>query len=416
MKPIAVNPFKLSQPMGATLAFLGVKNCMPLMHGAQGCASFTKVFFTRHFNDPIAIQTTAVNDITAVFDGGEYGITTAVENITKKIAPDLIGLFSTGLTETKGDDVRGAASKLEIPNVWVNTPDFEGGFESGWALSVESMIEQLVESKSEIKKGKATLLPHVSMTALEVERLKEFLSDFGFCEAYALPDLSTSLDGFLGEKQGTMSAGGISVAEIKNLADSEVIISIGASMRGAGEKFQAKNQKSKLLQIDSLGGLIATDNFVSSLMQIGYSPNEKIKRWRARAQDALLDTHFNIGKARFLIALESDSAKSIAEALAEAGAKIEHIFVANKSSFEAICDKNVRVGDMEDVAKNLEDIDVIVTNEHGKRIANKHHKVLIIRGFPIFETVGSALKSDILYEGLCSLLFECANALESSHG
>ncbi|MDR2635629.1 MAG: hypothetical protein LBC08_02235, partial [Campylobacteraceae bacterium] len=25
--------------MGATLAFLGIKNCMPLMHGAQGCAS-----------------------------------------------------------------------------------------------------------------------------------------------------------------------------------------------------------------------------------------------------------------------------------------------------------------------------------------------------------------------------------------
>lgn len=73
-KPLSINPFKLSQPMGATLAFLGIKGCMPLMHGAQGCASFTKVFFTRHFNEPIAIQTTAVNDLTAVFDGGEYGI------------------------------------------------------------------------------------------------------------------------------------------------------------------------------------------------------------------------------------------------------------------------------------------------------------------------------------------------------
>ena len=71
---------------------------------------------------------------------------------------------------------------------------------------------------------------------------------------------------------------------------------------------------------------------------------------------------------------------------------------------------------MEDVAKSLSNIDIIVTNEHGKRIANKSHKVLIIRGFPIFEGVGYALKSDLLYEGLCSLLFECANALESAHG
>ena len=40
-KPLQVNPFKLSQPMGATLAFLGVDKCMPLMHGGQGCTSFT---------------------------------------------------------------------------------------------------------------------------------------------------------------------------------------------------------------------------------------------------------------------------------------------------------------------------------------------------------------------------------------
>ena len=35
-KPLQVNPIKHSQPMGATLAYLGVKGCMPLMHAAQG--------------------------------------------------------------------------------------------------------------------------------------------------------------------------------------------------------------------------------------------------------------------------------------------------------------------------------------------------------------------------------------------
>lgn len=415
MKPIAVNPFKLSQPMGATLAFLGVKNCMPLMHGAQGCASFTKVFFTRHFNDPVAIQTTAVNDITAVFDGGEYGITTAVDNIIKKITPDLIGLFSTGLTETKGDDLRGAASKLSTPTVWVNTPDFEGSLETGWALSAEAMIEQLCEQKSETQKGKVAILPHVSMSALEVERLKEFLADFGFSVIVAIPDLSTSLDGFLGEKQGTMSAGGVAVEEIRGLADSEVAIAVGASMQDALKALCDKNSRVKPIFAPSLGGLEATDDFVARLMELGYEPNARIKRWRARAQDALLDTHFAIGKARFLIALEPDHAQSVSEALYEAGAKLEHIFVPNKSHTTVICDKNVTIGDMEDVAKTIANVDIIVTNEHGKQIASKSHKVLIIRGFPIFETVGAALKSDILYEGLCSFLFECANAIEHIH-
>ncbi|HMX17530.1 MAG TPA: nitrogenase component 1, partial [Rhodocyclaceae bacterium] len=39
-KPLAVNPLKVSQPVGACLAFLGVNRAMPLMHGSQGCTAF----------------------------------------------------------------------------------------------------------------------------------------------------------------------------------------------------------------------------------------------------------------------------------------------------------------------------------------------------------------------------------------
>ena len=41
-KPLQVNPIKHSQPMGAALAYMGIKNCLPLMHASQGCASYTK--------------------------------------------------------------------------------------------------------------------------------------------------------------------------------------------------------------------------------------------------------------------------------------------------------------------------------------------------------------------------------------
>jgi hypothetical protein len=36
-KPLAVNPLKASQPVGASLAFLGLRNAMPMLHGSQGC-------------------------------------------------------------------------------------------------------------------------------------------------------------------------------------------------------------------------------------------------------------------------------------------------------------------------------------------------------------------------------------------
>ncbi|MDD3467304.1 MAG: nitrogenase iron-molybdenum cofactor biosynthesis protein NifN [Campylobacterales bacterium] len=414
-KPLSINPFKLSMPMGATLAFLGVKGCMPLMHGAQGCASFTKVFFTRHFNEPIAIQTTAVNDITAVFDGGEYGVTTAVENITKKVTPSLIGLYSTGLTETKGDDLRGAADKIESKIVWANTPDFEGSFESGWSVSVLAMIEQLIKETSEIEPKKITVIPNVSMSALEVERLKEFLYDMGFLRVFALPDISTSLDGYLGEKQGQISSGGIEVDDLEALGNSEIVVTVGMSVKDCGDAFVAKNQKIKHLHMDSLGGLINTDNFVSMLMEAGYTPNGRIKRWRARLQDAMLDTHFVIGKHSFLIAVEPDNARALADTLREAGAKIESITLPQKVNFGFENYKNVSIGDLEDVSKNLANIDVIVTNEHGKSIATSQHKTILLRGFPIFEALGHSLKSDILYEGSAQLLFETANLIEEHH-
>ena len=48
-KACAVNPLKMSQPLGASFAFLGLDACMPVMHGSQGCTSFGLVLLVRHF-------------------------------------------------------------------------------------------------------------------------------------------------------------------------------------------------------------------------------------------------------------------------------------------------------------------------------------------------------------------------------
>src|SRR3970040_1428059 len=58
-KALAVNPLKASQPVGASLAFLGINKAIPMLHGSQGCTAFGKVFFVRHFRAPIPLHTTA---------------------------------------------------------------------------------------------------------------------------------------------------------------------------------------------------------------------------------------------------------------------------------------------------------------------------------------------------------------------
>jgi len=414
-KPLQINPIKLSQPMGALLCFLGIKNCMPLMHGAQGCASFSKVFFTRHFNDPIAIQTTAVNDITAVIDGGDYSISEAIKNITKKVKPDLVGLFTTGMTETKGDDIKGATFLLkDIQKMaYVHTPDFEGGLESGFAKSVEAIIEQLVKEKTTIDEKKALFIPNVNLTPIEIEKIKEQIDLFGF-ETLALPDLSNSLDGHLGLKQGALTSGGISLQEIEELGDSAVVITVGDSVKKCGDKLIEKNEKITHLHFDTISGLVKSDKFYKDLMEFKKlaKPDKKIIKWRKRLQDALLDTHFALGGTDVIIATEPDQVLSIATTVNEAGANIKYIVTPSYSECLASIDcENIIVGDFDDVEKVLENCDILISNFHGERLTKYYKKALMLRGYPDYETVGNQLKNDVLYEGSAYMLFEIANIM-----
>ena len=105
-KACAVNPLKMSQPIGSALAFMGIKNCMPLFHGSQGCTSFGLVLFVRHFKEAIPLQTTAMSEVATVL-GGLENVEQAVLTIAARQKPSIIGISSTGVTETKGDDVEG---------------------------------------------------------------------------------------------------------------------------------------------------------------------------------------------------------------------------------------------------------------------------------------------------------------------
>ncbi|WP_020677902.1 nitrogenase iron-molybdenum cofactor biosynthesis protein NifN [Geopsychrobacter electrodiphilus] len=412
VKPLQVNPFKLSQPMGATLAFMGVDNCMPLMHGAQGCTSLTKVFFTRHFCEPIAIQTTAVTDALAVLDGGDYSIVESVKNICKKVTPSLIGLHTTGLPETKGDDIAGVAKKVDFPLVYVNTPDYEGGFESGWALTCKAMIEQLVAPATRVNDNKLVLLPHVSLQPIEVEKIKDFIESFGF-NVLALPDLSSSLDGHLGEKQAALSSGGIAVEEIKALGDAGLVISVGDSMQASAGALQKKNPLMRHQHFSHLQGLEATDALAELLLaETGFSgPPLMLARWRQRLQDAMLDSHFSLGQTRFLVVAEPDQIAAICQALYDVGGKVTvAISSVDSPQLEKIRAKKVLVGDLEDAEQLAADYDLIIGNFHCEALAHRLHKGLVLRGFPNWEQVGNPLKNDLLYEGGAYFLFECANA------
>ena len=162
-KALAVSPLKASQTMGGALAILGLARSMPLLHGSQGCTAFAKVFFVRHFREPVPLQTTAMDQVSSVM-GADDNVVEALRTICEKQNPAVIGLLTTALAETQGCDLNSALHEFRsqypefarVAVVAVNTPDFAGSFESGFAATVKALIETLVpERRDQVEIGRA---------------------------------------------------------------------------------------------------------------------------------------------------------------------------------------------------------------------------------------------------------------------
>jgi nitrogenase molybdenum-iron protein NifN len=238
---------------------------------------------------------------------------------------------------------------------------------------------------------------------------------FGF-NVIAIPDLSLSLDGHLGEKQASLSSGGVTLEEIKNLADAAFIVTVGASVKSVASSLQQKNAAVQHQHFDHVSGLVGTDELIAWLLGVSHKnePPTVVVRWRKRLQDALLDSHFSLGQTRFLLVAEPDHLVAMAASLTEAGGTIAlAVSTVDAPVLAAIKADKIFVGDLEDAEKMHAAYDVIIGNYHTMALAHRFGKKAVMRGFPNYEEVGNALKYDVLYEGGAYFLFEIANAAEA---
>ncbi|MDD2704178.1 MAG: nitrogenase iron-molybdenum cofactor biosynthesis protein NifN, partial [Acidocella sp.] len=330
-KACAVNPLKMSQPIGGALAFMGLRGAMPLLHGSQGCTSFGLVLFVRHFKEAIPLQTTAMSEVATVL-GGYENVEQAILNIHKRTKPELIGICSTGVTETKGDDVDGYIKQIRkahpelaaLPIIYVSTPDFKDAFQDGWAKAVARMIEVLVAEPGDIASRDMTcvnVLPGCHLTPGDLDELRSIFDDFGLVPAF-LPDLAGSLDGHIPDEFTPTTIGGIGVEEISAMGQAGWTIAIGEQMLPAAIAMEAKTGRPYKL-FKRLCGLGPNDEFIMFLSEIsGRAVPAKYRRQRGQLVDAMLDGHFHIGGRKLAIGAEPDLLFDISSMLHEMGAHV----------------------------------------------------------------------------------------------
>ncbi|MDD2876947.1 MAG: nitrogenase iron-molybdenum cofactor biosynthesis protein NifN [Acidiphilium sp.] len=422
-KACAVNPLKMSQPIGGALAFMGLRGAMPLLHGSQGCTSFGLVLFVRHFKEAIPLQTTAMSEVATVL-GGFENVEQAILNIHKRTKPEIIGICSTGVTETKGDDVEGYIKlvrqkhpELEnFPIVYVSTPDFKDAFQDGWGKTVARMIEVLVEVPAHLARRdpqRVNVLPGCHMTPGDLDELRTMIEDFGLKPSF-LPDLAGSLDGHIPDEFTPTTIGGIGVEEVASMGQAGWTIAIGEQMRRAAEALQAKTSVPYRL-FNRLCGLGPNDAFIMFLAEISGRPVPvKYRRQRGQLVDAMLDGHFHIGGRKLAIGAEPDLLFDVSSMLQEMGAQIVVAITTTQSPvLGLVVTDDVLIGDLEDLEMLAKERggDLLITHSHGRQAAERLQIPFFRMGLPMFDRLGAGHLVSVGYRGTRDLIFSISNLL-----
>jgi nitrogenase molybdenum-iron protein NifN len=426
-KACAVNPLKMSQPIGGALAFMGLRGAMPLLHGSQGCTSFGLVLFVRHFKEAIPLQTTAMSEVATVL-GGYENVEQAVLNIVNRTKPEIIGICSTGVTETKGDDVEGYIRLIrqkhphlaKFPLVYVSTPDFKDAFQDGWEKTVAKMVETLVEAPKTAARRDPTrmnVLPGSHLTPGDIDELRTVIEDFGLEPAF-LPDLAGSLDGHIPDEFTPTTIGGIGVEEIATMGSAGWTIAIGAQMKAAAEAMTARTGVPSRV-FERLCGLEPNDQFIAFLTEISGRPAPmKYRRQRGQLVDAMLDAHFHIGGRKLAIGAEPDLLYDLSSALHELGAHVTVAVTTTQSPvLQKIATDEVLIGDLEDLETlaKARGCDLLLTHSHGRQAAERLKIPFYRTGIPMFDRLGAGHQLSVGYRGTRDLIFKIANLIIQDH-
>lgn len=428
------NACKLCTPLGASLVFRGIERTVSLLHGSQGCSTYIRRYLISHFKEPIDIASSNFGEKTAIF-GGSVNLKLALSNLTRQYHPAMIGVSTTCLSETIGDDVsmfireyvkenRDTADEMPAL-VHVSTPSYSGTHIDGFHHAVKAVVETL-SGKKGIKSNRVNLFPGM-LSPADHRHLKEMLSDWG-CEFTLLPDYSDTLDGGLWHEYQKIPEGGTKIADIRAMGNAAATIELGRVLAGQKSAGDVLNERFGIpcVRAGLPIGVAETDRFFNALQEITGKPvPAEYVNERNRLLDSYADGHKYVFDARAVVYGEEDLVVGLASFLNEIGVIPVLCASGGRSGLleekirEVIPDyeaKNIRVKDGIDFAEigadaAAADPDFLIGGSKGYSIARKIKKPLIRVGFPIHDRVGGARILHVGYRGAQMLFDRVANTI-----
>jgi nitrogenase molybdenum-iron protein alpha/beta subunit/MoaA/NifB/PqqE/SkfB family radical SAM enzyme len=386
-----------------------------------------------HFNEPIDVASSSLTEEGAVF-GGEKNLIKGIENLIALYDPDVIGVSTTCLAETIGEDVAAILARfrdshpgLRVKIVNVMSAGYAGTQFEGFFRALRALVEQV--SPNCAANGKINIVTG-QISPADTRRLKDLLSEMRI-DAILLPDLSENLDGAYESSYMRLKRGGTTLEEIACMAGArhtlELSSFVGAEYSPAQYLFDAYGVPFTRLNLPI--GLRDTDALIDAFVSLGGVVTENLRKERGRYIDAMIDSHKYNARVNAAVFGEPDSVYGVIRLLAENGAFPS--VCATGSACPRFADK-VR-GEIESLRSfrldaetfSISDdtdfdeierccakfgVNLLIGSGDGRRVAEKLKLPLVRCAFPIHDRIGGQRVRTLGYEGSLTLLDRVTNA------
>ena len=431
---VTVNPCKVCAPLGACVAYRGVAGCIPLIHGSQGCATYIRRYTISHFREPMDIASSSIVEASTVF-GGSALFSTGLDNLIRQYQPAAIGICTSCLSETIGDDValflreyKAAHKDTPLPTlIQASTPSYKGTHMDGFHAAVRAILEATVKERTEKVARQVTLLPGFVSPA-DLRYFKEVVDDFNL-DGILVPDFSETLDGPSWDEYRRLPEGGTSIDRLSVSANSVTTLQLGRALQGGGGVWLEERFGTPCCRLGMPIGLRESDAFFAALAALSGGPvPRRHAQERGRLLDSYVDGHKYLFGKRVAVYGEEDLVIGLASLLNEIG--INPVLCATGGVSEAFKENVLAVtadaqrlfpGELEVMGDTDHDTiferaealkpDLIIGNSKGYKMARKLGVPLVRAGFPIHDRIGGQRQLHVGYRGTQNLFDLICNAL-----
>lgn len=432
-----INPIFTCQPCGAQYASIGIKDCIGIVHGGQGCVMFVRLLFSQHFKESFEIASSSVHEDGAVF-GALNRVEEAVDVLLMRYPHvKVVPIISTCSTEIIGDDIDGVVRKLnegllkekfagrEVYLIPIHSPSFVGSMVSGYDAAVKDFVSYFAE-KGE-PSGKLNLITGW-MNPGDVKELKHLLKEMDV-DSTVLFEIE-NFDSPLMPEGNFTSHGDTTVEDLKGTANALGTIALNRYEGAKAAQYLENAFGVPAIVGPTPIGIRNTDIFLKHVSKLTGKPiPQSLVRERGVAIDALTDlVHMFFADKRVAIYGNPDLVIGLAEFCLDLEMKPVVLLLGddnqgypndpritalvNHVDYDMEVITNADFWELENRIKNegLE-LDLILGHSKGRFISIDYDIPMLRVGFPVYDRAGHYRHPAVGYSGAVWLAEAMANTV-----